>query len=621
DAKKPKTETHTLKSSNLYVDDRRKLTIQTNLKKYIRILSGEQLVSFKNFNEFKHTGYYRITINAAGMDREYPYKEENIGVHKCDPITLGVQLGSLEIKQDLPDNKPQPLVIEEWVTKGSTFGLTYITDGLRMSGNGNFKFNSTLQSKHLNKKFEKGVERTFTHWQGPRIRVYDVKIEGPFYKSWPPQRENKLIGQSPRSTNIPKILSNFAEKAYRRPLKPNELNDIINYSKSLVSSIGVKEAIKEGLVAIMSSASFLYINQGSNLSNYDLASKMSYTLWSSKPDQELLRLANTKSLDNGKVLANQIKRLVSSDKNSNFVNNFANAWFELNMLGFMPPEPTQYFYWNRKSLVHDMKNEVLTFLEKGLKNNIPITEFISADYSYINQDLSVIYGIDGIEGEKMQKYTYKNGRRGGLLGMGAFLVSTADGVSTNPIHRGVWVKRNILGSEPAPPPADIKIEEPDVRKAKTIREVLALHNTNANCRSCHAKIDPWGWAFENFDPSGQWRDGYMEYQRDKSGKARKTQKVIKVADIDASSEMNNGQSYKDIVSFRDVILQKDEEIVRCFIEKFITYMNGAKPDLHMTPEIDKLVKKSKASKYRIVDTIIHIFQSPIAHESNQLAAK
>ncbi|MCM8535002.1 MAG: DUF1592 domain-containing protein [Lentisphaeraceae bacterium] len=618
---KPVSKTHLLKSQDLFVDDRRKLSIQTNLKKYIRILSAEQLVSFKSFTEFKHTGYYRITINAAGMDREYPYREEDIGVHKCDPITLGVQLGSLEVKKDLPDNKPQPLVIEEWVTKGSTFGLTYVTDGLRMSGNGNFKFNSSLQSKYNKKKYEKAKERTFADWQGPRIRVHDVKIEGPFYKSWPPEREHKLIGQNPRSTNIPKILSNFAVKAYRRSLKPNELNDISNYSRSLVSSIGVKEAIKEGFVAIISSASFLYINQSENLTNYDLASKMSYTLWSTKPDKELLNLANSNSLQNGKVLTKQIKRMIASSKNNNFVENFANAWFELNILGFMPPEPTQYFYWNRKSLVHDMKGEVLTFLKEGLKNNIPITEFVSADYSYINQDLSVIYGIDGIEGEKMRKYTYKDGRRGGLLGMGAFLVSTADGVSTNPIHRGVWVKRNILGSEPAPPPADVKIEEPDVRKAKTIREVLALHNTNANCRSCHAKIDPWGWAFENFDPAGQWRDGYMEYQRDKSGKANRKQKVVKVADIDASSEMNNGLKYNDIVSFRDVIHQKEEEIVRCFIEKFITYMNGAKPDLHMTPELDKLVKKSRASSYRIVDTIIHIFQSPVTYQNRQVVAK
>ncbi|MCM8540464.1 MAG: DUF1592 domain-containing protein [Lentisphaeraceae bacterium] len=617
DFKKPKKETFTLKPMDV-IDPPKNSTKYLKTKEYHDIISHQQVLEYKNFPEFKETGYYKITFKAAGIDREYPYREEDIGVHKCDPITLGVHIGTHQINKPLPDNIPEEIVIEEWVSKGSSLHFTYVTDGLRMSGNGNFKFNSSLTEK---KGIDKKAARSWQYWRGPRARIYTVKVDGPYYKSWPPQREQALIGNEPKADELEPTLKQFAERAYRRPLNPNEIDGILVYSKNLVPELGIKKALKEGMVAILSSASFLFLERGKSYSNYDLASKLSYTLWSSRPDDKLMELAGKNDLDNGAIIREQVQRMISNDKNQAFVKNFSNAWFELNMLGFMPPEPTQFFYWNRKSVGHDMKNEVLAFMDHGLKNNIPITEFFSADYSFVNQDLAKIYGIDGIKGEKLRKYTFKDGRRGGILGTGGFLVLTSDGVSTNPIHRGVWIKRNILGSEPSPPPPDIMVEEPDVRKARTIREVLALHNTDENCKSCHAKIDPWGWAFENFDPAGQWRDDYMLYKRDSKGNGSKKNNSTPIAKVDASSTLSNGDSYKNIHSFKKILLERDEEIVRCFVEKFITYMNGAKPDVHMNAEIEKIVEKSKSSNYKIVDTIVHIFQSPVAYSNRQVVTK
>ena len=589
--------------------------------KYVDIISHQQTVAYKNFSEFKETGFYKITIKAAGIDRDYIYQEEELGVHKVDPIKLGVHIGSHQLDKNLPDNNAEEIVIEEWISKGSTLHFSYVTDGLRLSGNGNFKFNSRLIEKYSKGKVDWKTARSWKDWRGPRARIYEVKIEGPYYKDWPPQREQKLIGKSPKENEIASTLKRFAEKAYRRPLAEGELDGIISYSKGLVAELGLKKAIKEGMTAILASTSFIYLNRGKSQSNHELASKLSYTLWSSKPDATLSSLAAKGQLDNGSVIREQIQRMISDNKNQQFIKNFSNAWFELNMLGFMPPEPTQYFYWNRKSLVHDMRNEMLEFVKHGVKNNIPITEFFSANYSFINQDLATVYGIKGIKGEKLRKHTFKDGRRGGVLGMGSFQVLTSDGVSTNPIHRGVWIKRNILGSEPSPPPADVMVEEPDVRAAKTIREVLALHNTDENCKSCHAKIDPWGWAFENFDPAGQWRDNYMTYKRDKKGNASKSNNATPFAKVDASSTLSNGDKYENIHSFKDLLLSRDKEIVRCFIEKFITYMNGVKPDVHMNADIDLILEKSKESNYRIVDTIIHIFQSPVAFGNQEVVVK
>ena len=587
-----------------------------NGKTHLDLIAPFHYQSIARFPEFPETGYYKIIVDAQGIDRNYPYREEHIGVHKTDPIKMSLKIGSENFSQALQD-KRQKYTIETWVTKGSDLGFALETDGLKMMYNGNFKFYGSLPKrypeihpkikaeakKHPNETTAKSNSWSWKYWRGPRVRLFGIRVEGPYYKSWPSAVETKLIGRKPSYNNISSLLVKFASKAYRRPVSTSEIQPIINYTQKLARKSHIKNALKEGLTLILTSSPFLYINQKST-SPFVYASKLSYALWSSIPDEQLKFMAAQKKLTSAPHLSKLIRAMLQDPKSKAFVDNFPNAWFELNKLGFMPPDPDLYHYFNRKDLKVDMKNELKTFFAHAIKENLSIMDFINADYSFINQDLAQIYGIKNVKGSTLRKHTFKDGKRGGILGMGALLTLTADTQVTSPIHRGVWLKENILGGHISAPPPELEIEEPDIRNTKSIREALAKHTSQGDCRVCHAKIDPWGWAFENFGPAGEWRDNYLIITEGKKGT-----KTKKAGIINASSKLLDGQSYQDIRDFKKILASKDRKIVSCFIKKLITYINGQAPGHELQPEIDRLVKVSKAQNYRIVDTILAVFLS------------
>jgi hypothetical protein len=588
-----------------------------NGKDHLDLIAPSHHQSIARFPEFPETGYYKITIDAQAIDRNYPYKEEHIGVHKSDPVKMSIKIGSKNFIQPLQD-KRKTYTLNTWVSKGSDLGFGLDTDGLKMVLNGNFKFYGSLPKrypeihpgikaeakKYPNETTAKSNSWSWKYWRGPRVRIFGVKLEGPYYKSWPPEVETKLIGAKSSTQNIKTTLLEFAQKAYRREVSSKKILPIINYTHSLAKKTSTKEALKEGLTLILSSSPFLYINQKSS-PQYSLASKLSYAIWSSTPDTLLMQLAKQNKLKSNANLDKLVRLMLKSPKSQAFIDNFPNAWFELNMLGFMPPDPDLYLYFHRKDLMIDMKNEVKTFFAHALKENLSLMDFIKADYSFINEDLAKIYGIANIKGSTLRKYHFKDGRRGGILGMGAILSLSSDTQVTSPIHRGVWLKENLFGSHPSPPPPELMIEEPDIRNSKNIREALAKHTSQADCRSCHAKIDHWGWAFENFGPAGEWRDHYVKIHAGKKGPISKKANIV-----DASSQLANGRKYEGIHDFKEIMESQDRKIVACFIRKLITYINGQEPGYEMDAEVDRLVALSRQQNYKIINTMIAVFQSP-----------
>ena len=300
----------------------------------------------------------------------------------------------------------------------------------------------------------------------------------------------------------------------------------------------------------------------------------------------------------------------------------------------MAPDPDHFPLYNRKRLSEDMINEALAFFRHAVEENLPVTEFLSADYSFINADLAKVYGVDEVpQDSKLRKYTFEDGRRGGILGMGAFLTLTADSLGTSPIHRAIYVMENLLGIHPNPPPPDVKIEEPDVRQAKTIKEILAAHASDENCASCHRSIDPYGYAFENFDPEGAWREEYtmqiaprpskQELEKIKEEDKRLASLGLppvpkpwenKPIPIDSTAQFRNGTKYQNIVGYREQMLNdvNRDRFVRCFISKLLTYANGVEPENYW--ELEKILAKSAENDYRIVDTIAAVIDSPLFRE-------
>ena len=620
----------------------------------IDLLDLRLFACFENFEKAPETGRYRIRIRATGIDRGI-YDAEETGMYHGDPIRLRVHLGDRIRDFDLPDGEILEIELDEWIARGTRVLLSHPTDGLRMKGNGNFKFQYRITRDYLEKhnqelyqyvvreevpvaKNRKDRPDHWVHWtkywQGPRPRLFSAEIEGPLYETWPPKRQVALLGQEPRVENAAGILRPIAERAWRRELRQGELEPIVELVQSSAETLGAVEAFKEGIVAILVSPSFLLINPEEGDPADRFATKLSYFLRSRNPDERTLTASRSGKLDSYQAVRSEVKRRLGNGEADEFLKEFPHAWLQLDRINFMSPDPDHFPLYNRKRLSEDMIDEVLHFFRHAVENNLPVTEFLSADYSFINADLAKVYEVEGVEQDsKLRKHTFKDGRRGGLLGMGAFLTLTADTLGTSPIHRAIYVMENFLGIHPSPPPANVNIEEPDVRQAKTIKEILSAHAADETCASCHRNIDPYGYAFENFDPVGAWRDEYTMHIRTRPpGNAlldiqRENERLAELGlppiampwedkpiPVDASAKFRNGLKYRDIVEYRR-LLQSEvnrDRFVRCFIGKLLTYANGAEPENYW--ELEKIMARSAQHGYRIIDTIAAVIDSPLFRE-------
>ncbi|MGI9243943.1 MAG: DUF1588 domain-containing protein [Verrucomicrobiales bacterium] len=608
-----------------------------------------------NFQSVPDTGRYRIKIRATGVDRGV-YDEDETGIYTADPIRLSVHLGDRTRTFALPDGEEMEIELDEWLAAGTRMQMSYPTDGLRQRGNANFKFQYRIAHDHIkqhdpelyakitesiSKKKNSRTARDAGHWshwtdywQGPRPRLFGAEIEGPIYDSWPPRRQTALLGEHPSAADAAEILRPIAKRAWRRELRDGELTPIIDLVRSRVKELGDIEALKEGIVAILVSPSFLLINPGEQDPADRFATKLSYFLASTSPSSELREAVKSGSLGTFETVRREVQQRFEQGSGDEFTREFPHAWLQLDRINFMAPDPDNFRLYDRKRLSEDMIAEAKRFFGHMIENNLPITEFISADYSFINADLANVYGAEGVpQDSQLRRYTFTDGRRGGLLGMGAFLTLTADSLGTSPIHRAVYVMENFLGIHPVPPPPGVEISEPDVRQAKTIKEILATHTSEPNCASCHRSIDPYGYAFENFDPMGAWRDRYtMQIAKrpprkelamiEREDRERAKQGLPPLAKpwenkpiaVDASAKFRNGSEYHDIVGFRQLMLtgSNRDRFVRCMITKMLTYANGVEPDDYVG--IERILSVSADNGYRIIDTIAAVIDSPLFRE-------
>ncbi|MEM0896827.1 MAG: DUF1595 domain-containing protein, partial [Verrucomicrobiota bacterium] len=322
-------------------------------------LDPRQLGYFEDFNIVPETGYYRVKIQATGLDRGV-YSSEDTGIHHGDPIRLNVQMGDREKSFDLPDGELVEIELEEWMAAGTRFRLRYPTDGLKMRGNGNFKFQYAIGGYHIKntdpRKWEEivatlkptpsGRMRTpeswhnwTDYWQGARPRVLKAEVEGPYFKAWPPVRQMALLGRNPSIEKAQEILKPIAERAWRRPVLEGELDRVVELVQSKAGELGVVEALKEGIVAILVSPAFLLLNGEELTAKQQFASKFSSFLQSTLPDHRLRRLAATGGLDSFGEVKTELERLIENGKASSFLREFPFGWLELNDINFMAPDP------------------------------------------------------------------------------------------------------------------------------------------------------------------------------------------------------------------------------------------------------------------------------------------
>ncbi len=464
-------------------------------------------------------------------------------------------------------------------------------------------------------------------YTGPGLVIQWVDVEGPILESWPPPSHKAIFGDLKQTRIAPdryevasqqplvdaeRILHEFARKAFRRPVNEEDIEPFLARVKSkLDQNYSFEQAMRVGLKGILVSPDFLFLReQAPKLDDFALASRLSYFLWSSMPDEELFHLAATNRLHERDVLHDQVERLLSSPKAQAFNANFTGQWLSLRAIDATLPDGTLYPEYD-DILKSSMLKETSLFFDEVLKNDLPVTHFVSSDFSFLNARLAKHYGIPGIEGMEMRKVTLPSeSHRGGLLTMGSVLKVTANGTTTSPIIRGAWVLERILGTPPPKPPSDVEAIEPDIRGATTIREQLAKHRNVESCASCHRTIDPPGFALESFDVIGGWRDHYRATGEPREVNGRRVRFWNGPA-VDPGDELPDGRHFRDIDEYKKLILEDKDQIARNLAEKLMAYGTGAPPKHSDKPQIDNIVGLLREKNYGFKTLIHEVVQSTL----------
>jgi hypothetical protein len=394
----------------------------------------------------------------------------------------------------------------------------------------------------------------------------------------------------------------FANRAFRRPVGASQIQPFLNMVQTgLADGDDPFDVLVACYRGILCSPRFLYfVEPVGKLDDFAIANRLSYMLTNSMPDAELMKLAREKKLNDKSVLHEQTERILKQHGELEFVTHFADQWLDLVDIGFTEPDRKSHRDFD-PIVQNTMLDETRYFLSDLLKENASVSRLISAKHTFANSRLARYYGIAGVTGEEIQRIDLERGsNRGGLLAQGAILKVTANGTNTSPVLRGVWVSERILGRHIPPPPENVPAVEPDIRGAKTIREQLQKHVSDASCAACHAHIDPPGYALENFDAAGRWRTAYSASRQKK-----------KQIEIDASFTMSDGRKFSDFRQFRHLIAENPEPLARNFCEKLLVYGTGSTIQFADRREINKIVEQTADSEYGMRSLLHAIITSDI----------
>ena len=402
---------------------------------------------------------------------------------------------------------------------------------------------------------------------------------------------------------LKQVIRRFAERAFASRLTEAELWPYYDASFAALKEQGdFVAAARVGLKAVLGSPRFLMAPGEHANASYAKAAALSRVLWLSVPDAELLRVANDDQLT-GKLLAAQIDRLLSDPKSARMIHSFCNQW--LNLREFNKVTPSLKLY----PLYDDLLNRYLpleteAYLSHLIQKNLPVSRLIDSDFSFLNQRLAQHYGISGVVGQQVRKVSFgPDVPRGGLLTMGSILKVTADGFDTSPIRRGAWVSKNIAGNTLSPPPENVKAIEPEHgTDAATLREQIEQHKNNAACFACHKSIDPYGFALESFDATGQWRTQYRVKQPHRGTFQYRPKGYFKLTGkVDATGEVGRAK-FENVFGLKQILLSKHRKVAYNFAKKFFEYANGYAPSLKQRLDLYAMIP-AEAEACRMKDLI------------------
>ncbi len=540
----------------------------------------------------RESGWYRITFTASAVN-----KPEDRGVWctvrtgQCDSgAPLMAWVGSFEATDEAKE-----LTYDAWIPKGhrleirpgdTTLKMARFAGGQVGAGEGTPQKvpGVALHSMHMQRIHPGGDSATV---QKQLFGELDIKID----------RNKKTIQlQSDEpARDAARQLRSFARRAFRRPVDEEALKPYLQILRnSIADGVDPVAALRGAYRAVLCSPRFLYFTEKPGpLDDFAIAARLSYLLTGSMPDWQLAKLAQDGRLRDPAVLRQQVDRLLTGARTDRFVEDFAAQWLDLVDIDFT--EPDRKLYPDFDIIVQNsMLDETHRFLATLIKNDQPASDLVDADFTYLNSRLARFYNIAGADTDQLQRVSLQQEtHRGGLLTQGAILKVTANGTNTSPVLRGVWINERILGQPIPPPPGNVPAIEPDVRGAKTIRDMLSKHRSDTACASCHQMIDPPGFALENFDPAGRWRENYIQNR--------------KRVPIDASYVLADGRKFDNFEQFRQLIASDPEPIARNFAEQLLVYGTGAAITFADRPIVEQIVQETQANKYglrSLIDAVV-----------------
>jgi hypothetical protein len=457
---------------------------------------------------------------------------------------------------------------------------------------------------------------------GPCIVSDWVDVEGPFHDVWPPRSHQVLFGEREltefKSTTRPpvrkplkqevigadnrpspikgtwtvqpedpmveadKLLASFLPKAFRRPVEAGTRHGYLGLVETRLKAGDCFEtAMRFAYRTALCSPDFLYhIEPAGQLDDFALASRLSYWLWRSKPDEELAAVAAKGGLRDEKILTAQVERLLKDVKSQRFIDDFLGQWLKLRSIAANDPDKKLYPEFS-PYMQDSMVAETRAYFRELIEQNYDAGYLVKSDFAMLNEKLAVLYGIKGVSGPKIRRVKLPDGcERGGFLTQAAVLKVTANGTTTSPVPRGAFVMARLLGLPPDPPPPNVPAVEPDVQGATTIREMLDKHRNNAACAGCHAKIDPPGFALEAFDVIGGFRERYRSLN-DKGEPAPRGSIDPKISisfrlgpKVDATGALADGRAFKDIREFKDLVSQDKHRLLHNLARQLLIFATG-----------------------------------------------
>lgn len=444
----------------------------------------------------------------------------------------------------------------------------------------------------------------------PQIEVASMTFTGPIFNDWPPSHHTNILFPSKSRSNeeaySKAVLRNFMSKAFRRLIADEEISPYLRFFKSARPKMeSFEEAIRETLAMVLISPDFLYLVEPSGsskrpVSDWELASRLSYFLWSSMPDPQLFSLAKKGTLSQPEVLQKEISRMISDKRSWQFVEQFADQWLDVGALQRVAINPNFYPKFD-SSLKASMRGETLHFFGELFQKNLSALNILDSNFTMLDESLAKHYGLTGPKGSNFERvYLKSEDYRGGVLTQGSVLVGNSTGADSHPVKRAVWIRERLLGDPPAPPPPNVPdLDSTDPNFARlSIREQLAEHRKQVSCNECHRGIDPWGISLENFGADGLWRKKILR-------KKIKGKGIIKLPVL-AEATLPDGNAVDGIAGLKNYLLKhRRDQFARAFTSKLLTYALGRRLELVDEKSVDELTEKFIESEYRIKD-LIHL---------------